>query len=167
MHTHTQQHCEPWTLGRSQVGAATLQLTFCGRSFKSERTLFFSPHSHQWRDLGVSPKKGSTASWFMLRWERLAQEQWHFCKTPLCSGETRRGFPSGPSLVPLPLTCQLQQPHGVLSLTNLSSETLAHAQPGWLNPLSAALPEQQHDMLTKVSSWSSQKEHADGESSLM
>lgn len=119
-HTHT--------LGYSQVEAAALQLSFAADHSSQEKSVLLPPTPNGGGTLGSRPRKGSTASWFMLRWERLAQEQWRFCKTPLCSGETRRWFPSGPSLVPLPQTCQPQQPHGVLSQTNLSSETLAHAR---------------------------------------
>lgn len=121
IHTHT----SIGSFGFSQVEASALQMELCGRPLKLRKTAL--PPPPLVGDIRVSPKKGSPASWFMLRWERLRQEQWHFCKTPLCSGATRRGFPSGPSLVPLPLTCQPQQPHGVL-WSDLSSEIVAQKE---------------------------------------
>ena len=107
--THTHKHPGMESFGFSQAAASALRLEHRQTTQAKESSVL--PPPPLVGDIRVSPEKGSPASWFMLGWERLSQEQWHFCKTPLCSGETRRGFPSGPSLVPLPLTCQPQQPH--------------------------------------------------------
>ena len=110
------------SLGYCWAGA--LWLIIPGR----KNSVLLPPHRPVEGTLGSRPRKGNTASWFMLRWERLAQEQWRFRKTPLCSGETRRGFPSGPSLVPLPRPAN----HNSLmafSGTSLSSERFGRAQP--------------------------------------
>lgn len=117
-HTHTSLG-EPWlSLGRGFVADHSRQ----------ENSVLLPPHRPVEGTLGSRPRKGSTASWFMLRWERLAQEQWRFRKTPLCSGETRRGFPSGPSLVPLPWPAN-HNSHMAFSGTSLSSERFGRAQP--------------------------------------
>lgn len=116
-HTHTPAL---GTLGYRWAGALW-------RIIPARKNSVLPPHRPVGGTLGSRPRKGSTASWFMLRWERLAQEQWRFRKTPLCSGETRRGFPSGPSLVPLPQPAN-HNSHMAFSGTSLSSERFGRAQ---------------------------------------
>ena len=116
-HTHTPAL---GTLGYRWVGALW-------QIIPARKNSVLPPHRPVGGTLGSRPRKGSTASWFMLRWERLAQEQWRFRKTPLCSGETRRGFPSGPSLVPLPRPAN-HNSHMAFSGTSLSSERFGRAQ---------------------------------------
>lgn len=93
--------------------------------------------------LGSRPRKGSTASWFMLRWERLAQEQWRFRKTLLCSGETGGGFLRDLAWSHCPRLPTTTATWRSLGPAFHLSYLLTH-NPDRLNPSDPTLPRQQH-----------------------
>lgn len=141
-HTHTHTHTRACACTRFHTHTPALGRGLVVDHSRQEK-LFFSPHSHRFH-----PKKGSTASWFMLRWERLAQEQWHFRKTPLCSGETRRGFPSGPRWSHCPCLPTTTATWRSLGPAFHLSYLLTHS-PDWLNPSEPTLPGQQQHLMAR------------------
>lgn len=129
-HTHIQTftYVQPWRLleiagdlGRGFVAARPRQEKVCTSPY----------HSHRWWDLGVSPKERKQCFLVYVEMGKTSLKQWHFRKTPLCSGDTRRGFPSGLSRVPLPWPAN-HNSHMAFSGTSLSSEVLIHSPA--LNP---------------------------------